>query len=130
MKNFLSTNPDNCLACRLCENTCSNLYFKAVDPERSRIRIAETAAQPEMNVCNQCETCVKTCPTLALSVNHRGVVMVDKSMCINCYMCIAVCPTGSMFRYQGDLTPFKCVACGACAKTCPADAIRISQTKE
>lgn len=126
----LMTYKENCIACHMCESTCSNLYFKVDDADKSRIRITETSAEPEMNTCNQCGICVQTCPTLALSVNQQGVVMVDKALCINCYMCIAVCPTGSMFRHQGGLTPFKCIACGACTKSCSADAIRISESKE
>ena len=130
MKTFLSTNRDNCVACHMCESTCSNLYFQVDDPLRARIRITESAGQPEMNACNQCGACVKVCPTLALTVNAAGVIMVDKKLCIGCYMCIAACPTGSMFSYQRDVTPFKCVACGACTKACPADAIKISKSRE
>ncbi len=130
MKKVLTTLPENCVACHVCESACSNLYFKVDDSERSCIRITETEQQPEMNVCNQCETCVQTCPTLALSVSPQGVVLVNKALCINCYMCIASCPTGSMFRVQGGLTPFKCIACGVCTKTCPSDAIRVTQQKE
>lgn len=130
MKAYLQTLRENCIACHICESSCSNLYFKVDDPQRSRIRITETEEQPLMNACNQCGACVKVCPTLALSINTRGVVMIDKKLCIGCYMCIAACPTGSMFRHQGDTAPFKCVACGHCTKTCPSSAIRIAQEKE
>jgi len=130
MRKILKPYPELCLACKACESACSNLYFKEDSALKSRIRITETASQPLMNVCNQCQACVKVCPTLALTVNSQGVVMVDKNLCINCYMCIAACPTGSMFRHQGGLVPFKCIACGACTKACPADAIRIEQDKE
>ncbi|HRY84525.1 MAG TPA: 4Fe-4S binding protein [Candidatus Cloacimonadota bacterium] len=34
-----------------------------------------------------------------------------------------------MHRYLGGLNPFKCIACGACAKTCPVEAIKI-ETEE
>jgi Fe-S-cluster-containing hydrogenase component 2 len=130
MKKYLKTLPENCIACHACESACSGLYFKEDNAEKSRIRITEAQPLPLMNACNQCEACVRSCPTLALAINAQGVVMVDKNLCINCYMCIAACPTGSMFRYQGGLTPFKCVACGACTKSCPAEAIRISQEQE
>lgn len=130
MSKVLKTFPENCITCHACESACSGLYFKEDDAEKSCIRITETGSQPQMSVCNQCQACVKVCPTLALTINSQGVVMVNKKLCINCYMCIAACPTGTMFRHQGGLTPFKCIACGVCTKACPADAIRIVEEKE
>ncbi|MDZ4182451.1 MAG: 4Fe-4S binding protein, partial [Candidatus Cloacimonadaceae bacterium] len=64
---------------------------------------------------------------LALSITPQGVVMVNKKLCIGCYMCVGVCPTNSMLTRPGAIYPFKCIACGACTKSCPADAIRITQ---
>lgn len=127
MKKLLKTIPEKCIACHVCESTCSNLYFKTDDAELSCIRITETETQPHMNACNQCEACVKVCPTKALTVTPQGVVLVNKNLCISCYMCIAACPTGSMFRAKGGVIPFKCIACGACVKNCPSDAIRVIQ---
>ena len=127
MKKYLKTYPDKCIACRACESTCSQLYFKENNSDKSCIRIAEPPVGNDVNVCNQCQTCVKVCPTLALKVNSQGVVIVDKNLCISCYMCIAVCSTQSMHRYQTGLSPFKCVACGMCAKNCPTEAIIIVQ---
>lgn len=127
MKKYLKTFPDKCIACRACESTCSKLYFKEDDAEKSCIRITEKPEGNQINVCNQCQTCVAVCPTLALKVNAQGVVMVDKNLCISCYMCIAVCPTQSMHRHHSTLYPFKCVACGMCAKSCPTEAIAIVQ---
>ncbi len=130
MTKVLMTFKEQCIACHACESSCSQLYFQADAPELSRIRITETETQPHMNVCNQCGICVRSCPTLALTINSQGVVMVNKALCINCYMCIAACPTGSMFRQSGGLTPFKCISCGTCTSACPADAIRIEEIKE
>lgn len=125
MKKYLKTFPDKCIACRACESTCSKLYFKEDIAEKSCIRITENETGNDINVCNQCQTCVLTCPTLALKVNSQGVVMIDKNLCISCYMCVAACPTKSMHRHLNGLVPFKCVACGMCAKSCPTEAIVI-----
>jgi carbon-monoxide dehydrogenase iron sulfur subunit len=127
MKKYLKPFPDKCIACRACESACSMLYFKEDKAERSCIRITESTAGNDINVCNQCQTCVATCPTLALKVNAQGVVMVDKNLCISCYMCVAACPTQSMHRHLNGLNPYKCVACGICAKSCPTEAIAIVQ---
>jgi carbon-monoxide dehydrogenase iron sulfur subunit len=125
MKKYLKTFPEKCIACRVCETTCSQTYFKEANAEKSCIRITETAEGNSINVCNQCETCVAVCPTLALKVNAQGVVLVDKALCIGCYMCVAACPTQSFHRYAAGLNPFKCVACGLCARQCPTEAIKI-----
>ncbi len=130
MKKLLQTYPENCIACHACESSCSNTYFKVDDPQLSRIHISEEGGAIKMNACNQCGTCVQTCPTQALSINSQGVVMLNARLCIGCYMCVAVCPTGSMFISQGQTVPFKCVACGICTQTCPADAIRIVEKED
>jgi len=121
----LKTFPEKCIACHACESACSNLYFKEDNAAKSCIVIGDNSTPPEMNVCNQCQACVAACPTLALSVNSNGVVMINKSLCIGCLMCVAVCPTGSMRTFPGLQNPFKCIACGVCTKSCPADAIII-----
>ncbi len=126
----LKTCPEKCIACHACESACSQLYFKADDREKSCIVISDNTNPPEMNVCNQCGTCVATCPTLALTINSQGVIMLNKKLCIGCLMCVAVCPTASMRTYAGLLNPFKCIACGVCVKSCPSGAISIEADKE
>ncbi len=129
MKKLLKTYPDKCIGCHLCESVCSKLYFKEDTASKSCIKINDDQSPIDMNVCNQCGTCVMTCPTQALTINSLGVIMLNKKLCIGCMMCVASCPTKSMRRFEGGLNPFKCVACGMCAKSCPADAIKI-ETEE
>jgi anaerobic carbon-monoxide dehydrogenase iron sulfur subunit len=121
----LKTYPDKCISCHVCESTCSSLYFKEDNPELSCIQVHDEQNPPEMNVCNQCQACVAVCPTMALTVNKQGVVLLSRNLCIGCLMCVAVCPTDSMRTAFGKHNPFKCIACGACVKTCPADALEI-----
>lgn len=121
----LKTYPDKCIACHACESACANLYFKEDDPSKSCIVISDENYPVKMNVCNQCGTCVAACPTLALTINSQGVIMLNKKLCIGCLMCVAVCPSDSMRTAAGLLNPFKCIACGVCTKSCPADAIKI-----
>ncbi|HOA28919.1 MAG TPA: 4Fe-4S binding protein [Candidatus Cloacimonadota bacterium] len=123
----LKTYEDKCISCHVCESTCSNLYFKEDNADLSCIQIHDDNTPPEMNVCNQCQTCVAACPTCAITVNSQGVVMISRNLCIGCLMCVAVCPTNSMRTAFGKHNPFKCIACGACVKTCPAEALAIVQ---
>jgi formate hydrogenlyase subunit 6/NADH:ubiquinone oxidoreductase subunit I len=62
---------------------------------------------------------------MALTINKKGVVMLNKNLCIGCYACVAICPTDSMRRYHGSIVPFKCIACGSCADECPEKALEI-----
>jgi NAD-dependent dihydropyrimidine dehydrogenase PreA subunit len=40
-------------------------------------------------------------------------------------MCVAACPNNAMRFAKGVYNPFKCIACGSCPKTCPAEAIEL-----
>ena len=123
---YLKTYPEKCIGCNTCVDVCSNLYFKEVSDEKSCIEVYDKGeGNFDLSVCNQCQTCVAECPTMALTVNKFGVVMVSKSLCIGCYACVAICPTDNMRTYLEGIVPFKCIACGACARECPADAIEI-----
>ncbi len=125
MPKVLVTCQEKCIGCNNCMSVCSKLYFKEDNPEKSAIQIHSRDDGFAINVCNQCGRCVQECPTLALSINSQGVIMINKNLCIGCFACIAVCPTESMRRYQQGVVPFKCIACGSCAKECPTEAIKI-----
>ena len=122
---MLQSIPDKCITCHNCESACSKLYFKEDNAKKSCIAINEEVYPPEMIVCNQCGTCAKICPTLALTINPQGVVILNKSLCIGCLMCVAVCPVQAMRFTENVYNPFKCIACGICTRTCPAEAIEI-----
>ncbi len=124
---YLKTYPEKCTACGTCMSVCSNLFFKEDNPERSCIRINVNAEKKiVMTVCNQeCRKCVDECPAGALTVNPKGVVMLNKNNCVGCLACVAACPINAMMWKKNDKNPFKCIACGACARQCPTKAIEI-----
>ena len=121
----LKTFPDKCIACHACESACSKLYFKEDNQAKSCIVISDETHPVDMNVCNQCGTCVAACPTLALSINNQGVIMLNQNLCIGCLVCVAVCPNESMRIYVGNQNPLKCIACGVCVKGSAAEATKI-----
>jgi ferredoxin len=123
---YLKAYEEKCIGCNTCMTVCAQLYFKENNVDKSAIQILSLGQDNfGINACNQCQTCVAECPTMALSINKQGVIMINKNLCIGCFACVAICPTDSMRRYHGGVTPFKCIACGACAKECPADALAI-----
>ncbi len=122
---YLKLINEKCIGCNTCVSACSNLYFKEDEAEKSCIEVFEEGEGYKLSACNQCGTCVTECPTEALKTNKLGVVMLNKKLCVGCYACVAVCPTNNMRTYDGGMVPFKCIACGVCAKECPADALEI-----
>jgi Fe-S-cluster-containing hydrogenase component 2 len=122
----LVTQPELCIGCTLCEDICSNAWYKEINRARSSIRITSLGdAEYKLAVCTQCGECIDVCPTQALSRNKQGVVRVNKRLCIGCLSCVGFCPILTMYYYEGDPVPFKCIACGLCAKDCPTGCLSI-----
>lgn len=126
-------NPERCDGCGICEETCSKTWFKEADRAKSAIRISELTDQPgrfTANNCNQCGECMDVCPTLALQRDKRGIVRISKRLCVGCLSCVGFCPIVAMRAHPEHTIPFKCVACGTCAKECPRDALSIEDLPE
>ena len=114
--------------CGACMAACSSAYFKAADPKSSRIQIEEVTGMPKMKVCNQCGACIAVCPTNALERDQNGVVQLRGNKCTGCLMCVGFCDAGNMFfNAERQPEPFKCIACGLCAKACKSEALILDQ---
>lgn len=58
---------------------------------------------------------------------------VDTNLCVACGACAKVCPLNIIKIEQGvfaKIDTSKCVGCGKCAKTCPASVISIKSMEE
>ena len=122
----LIVNSSECIGCGTCEEICSKTYFKIDDKEKSAIRIVHEEGRHSINVCDQCGDCMKMCSPIALSRASNGVVRIANNTCVGCLVCVAECLRGYM-HYHDDLpVPFKCVACGLCAKNCPSGALSMA----
>ena len=115
-----------CTGCGICENTCSMAYYKEEDKEKSAIRIsAGEDGGYTIAVCDQCGVCKDMCSIMALKQAPNGVVRLDKKICVGCLICVGECLRDYMFYHDALPTPFKCVACGLCAKACPGGALAV-----
>jgi Fe-S-cluster-containing dehydrogenase component len=123
----LSYDPELCVGCHICEEVCSDTWFKVTDVEKSSIRILEEGENADLSAvfCNQCGACIEVCPTEALYRDKKGIVRIRKKLCVGCLSCVGFCPYAAMFFHSDQTEPFKCIACGQCVKECPADALAI-----
>ena len=122
----LTVDSSKCTGCGACEEVCSKTYFKAVDKEKSAIRIVKEEGRHNVNVCDQCGDCMKMCSLIALNRAGNGVVRLVKDTCVGCLICVAECLRGYMYYHDDLPVPFKCVACGLCAKSCPSGALSVA----
>ena len=79
------------------------LNYSAVDGPGNRLVIffqgcnfnCSYCHNPEtINICKNCEICVKTCHSKALSIKNSKVIW-HSEKCVHCDMCIKVCPHSS-----------------------------------
>lgn len=112
-----------CTGCGECEKVCSEIYFKETSRDKSCIQINNK----KITVCSQCGECIDICSVAAISRDKNGVVRINKKLCVGCFMCVGFCPELAMVMHGDLLEPFKCVACGQCAKICLTQAIFISE---
>ncbi len=118
--------PERCVGCHICEEVCSNTWFKVTDREKSSIRIHDDGeGLLSATYCVQQGDCIAVCPVGALTRNKQGIVMLRKKQCVGCMSCVGFCPHLAMFHHPDQSEPFKCVACGKCVEACPADALAI-----
>jgi Fe-S-cluster-containing dehydrogenase component len=140
--------PSRCTGCHICEETCSQTWFKVVDRGLSCIQILDGAAAPsgegpyQAITCTQCGECIDVCPTQALHRAKNGVVRRNLSLCVGCLACVGFCPVAgeyggnagfgaaAMRAHPAHVEPFKCVACGACARACPEEALQVVEVED
>jgi formate dehydrogenase iron-sulfur subunit len=73
-------------------------------------------------------SCVRVCPSGALTYGEKGAVRLNRDLCIGCKYCVIACPFG-IPRYDSETkVTYKCTLCEdritsgmipACVKACP-----------
>ncbi|MCE5190443.1 MAG: RnfABCDGE type electron transport complex subunit B [Actinomycetia bacterium] len=90
--------------------------------------------------------CVRACPFDAMSLDERGLPVIDTAACTGCGICVRECPRGqiSLLELVPEAAPVVvrcnahdkpkdrkkacsacCIACKKCEKECPSDAVHV-----
>lgn len=133
-KKFVSTDPEKCVGCQVCEYICSMTKDKAFNPLKSRIRVVRINQLANLAVtCRLCEDppCVAACPREALKQSEEnGLIIVDKDKCNGCGWCTEACDYGAISLHPNDKVVFVCDLCKEkdqpqCIKWCPEEALEL-----
>ena len=123
----LKVDSSKCIGCGQCEIVCSKAFFKVEDSKKSAIRITEENGENKITVCVQCGKCIDICPVNAIKQDKNGVIRIDKNKCVGCLSCVGFCDYLAMYYHHDEVVPFKCVACGLCANSCPTGALTLEK---
>lgn len=135
-RHYIATQPDRCRDCQVCTLACSLVHEGACGPGYARLRVHKHLPTYtfDIRICRQCRTpeCLAACPAGAMSLDARGVVLLDEAACVRCGACADVCPYGAIF-YNGLLDRYlKCDLCAGleaplCATLCPVGALVVCE---
>ena len=135
-----TTVSDDCVHCGICAEVCPQDVITAnrrLANDSSTGVIGETIIDNEG--CIHCGWCEAVCPVGAITVEKpfAGVWQINEDLCQTCLTCVDVCPCGAIFSRKwgpGERVekvtqrPNACIYCGACAISCPVDAITVTKS--
>lgn len=140
---------NKCVKCDICAETCPvgavkilettsdvnddvKFRVKEIKVPHRKLKLKNITVDPEK--CKGSRTCVKFCPTGAISIKE-GKAVVKTSLCIGCGACVNVCPEHAieLERELGPVIKTKkllidqetCVQCQVCEENCPVEAIEL-----
>ncbi len=131
---------ENCVHCGLCAEVCPQdciTVTKELAEDGSLKLVGKTSIDTES--CVHCGWCAAVCPVDAISVEKpfEGRWEWDENTCQTCHTCVEVCPANALLNKEwaaGERVekithrPDACIYCGACAVSCPVDAIDVRKT--
>ena len=122
--------PPKCCYCQICALACSFQMTGEFSLSGARIRVLESKRGHGVPiVCLQCPTrpCIDACPVGALR-SFEGVVRVDENLCTACGACAKACPIEAIRIFNKKAA--KCELCSLdppCVRYCPTEALTIGE---
>jgi len=126
---------DQCIACMGCMLTCARVQHKNFSVERTAIRVRTAGGfQSQMiaDICMGCDPppCADACMSGALTPRKGGGVKFKREACFACQKCVDTCPVGAIHFDEQMHAPIFCVQCGACARHCPYDCLKMVEAEK
>ncbi len=92
----IATNADLCRDCQACTLACSLHHEGACSPDLARLAVDKDMARFKfaIRICQHCNepACLSACPADAMAMDHRGVVTINDQSCTRCGACATSCP--------------------------------------
>lgn len=123
---------EKCTGCRRCEVACSMFHYNSTARGQARIKVVKLEAigidAPVFCVSCAEKSCVKGCPSDALTVRPDGTIAVNEKVCDGCEVCLVCCPVGACDIVAGF--PTFCDLCGgkemtSCVEACNIGALSL-----
>jgi len=129
------TNKKVCRDCEACMLGCSLLHEGESGVQSARLRIHKDMARYEfaISICRHCKDpkCMTDCPSDAMYLDERGVVIIVDEKCTRCGNCKDYCPFDAIYYDSNKNKYIKCDLCigrdngPLCVELCPVGALKI-----
>jgi Fe-S-cluster-containing dehydrogenase component len=129
-----------CRDCQACVLACSLHHEGECNPALARLVVSKDMARYQFDilVCRHCESpeCLLACPTGAMLLDDRGVVILHDEECIRCGACLSSCPYDAIFYNEECDRYLKCDLCAGreggplCVELCPVGALTLGGDNE
>jgi Fe-S-cluster-containing dehydrogenase component len=124
-----------CRDCQTCVLACSLYHEGECNLGLARLVVTKDMARYEFDIviCQHCHEpdCILACPSDAMLLDDRGVVIILDDECDRCGSCAASCPYDAIFYNEAQDRYFKCDLCvdraegPLCVELCPVGALTL-----
>jgi len=125
-----------CIGCFTCMLVCSAVNRQNHSISKSAIKIKTSGGLSGRFVATACiactgeRACAESCPSGALEKRPGGGVILNGEKCIGCRKCVEACIVGAVGFDEQQFKPIICRHCGACAKFCPHECLRMEEVAD
>jgi Fe-S-cluster-containing dehydrogenase component len=126
-----------CRGCQACQLACSLHHEGQCHLGLARVQVRKDMVHYtfDISICRHCEepACVAACPVGAITLDERGVAVIDDGECTRCGSCAAACPYDAIFYSEAEDRYLKCDLCAGraegplCVALCPVRALTLGE---